>query len=503
MPFGVFRRTDTIFIDRGYVRFRWRLMLALLCGAAMPFAFSPYDYRIVAVLALAGWLWLIMRERAFAIGLAFGIGWFGFGAWWLVPTFHQFGPMAYAWAVLAVVPVGVVLGLMPALWAWACQWLAAGHRLRVILLFPVLGVAEEWLRGHLLTGLPWTTLGNLLLDTRTIGWAAWLGVYGAALLPTSLAALLVLSLERRYWRFGLVGLALFSVLVWFSPSPFPANGKQYRVALIQGDIPQRLKWRPEFLNETMQRYVDASTVAATQSDVIVWPEAAVPFFLSRSPEWDAWLRQRMQSWSVPVLFGAVRLEQDGRHALNGIDLSMPGHDDREFAAKQHLVPFGEYVPTWIPFLHALVPNIGDFTPGHDSGVLQAGKNHFGSLICYEAIFPREARARVRAGANVLVNVVNDAWYGHTPATWQHLQSARMRAVETGRYLLRAANTGVSAIVAPDGRITSTIPWFTQRVLYGNYRTSTVVTPYQRWGDWPLLALLVPVLLVWRYRRRQA
>lgn len=469
----------------------------------MPYAFSPYDYKFLAVLALAGWLVLMLRGRAFAIGLMFGIGWFGLGAWWLVPTFHQFGPMAYLWAVLAVLLVGLGLGLMPALWGWACQRLAAGSRIRFILLFPFLGVVEEWVRGHLLTGLPWTALGNLLLNTPAVGWAAYIGVYGAAFFPTVLAMLLVLAVDRRCWRFGLAGLVLFFGIVGLSPSPFTANGERYRAALVQGDIPQKMKWNAGFLNETMQRYVKDSAEAAGKSDLIVWPEAAVPFFLSRAPDWDDWLRRQMRSWKVPVLFGGIKMAQDGRHALNGIYLAAPDREERGFAAKQHLVPFGEYVPEWIPFLHTLVPNIGDFRPGTDSGVLHDGKSRYGSLVCYEAIFPEQARARVRAGANVLVNVVNDAWYGRTPATWEHMQSARMRAVETGRYLLRAANTGVSAIIAPNGRITATIPWFTQGVLYGEYRTSTVVTPYQRWGDWPLLVLLIPILIAWRQGRKQA
>jgi len=471
--------------------------MAFLLGCLMPFAFSPYNHKWLAILALAGWIALLMRGRVFMTGWAFGLGWFGIGAWWLAPTFHTFGPLAWPWAVLATALVGFVLGLFPAVLAW-CSYKLAGNSPRMLLVFPVLTVGEEWLRGHLFTGLPWTPLGSLLLDTPAIGWGAIVGVYGAAFLPALLAVSLVIVLQFNNYRWGLAAGILAGVCLFAAPAPYRADGAAHRVALIQADIPQKLKWNADFLNETMHRYVRLSEQASKKSDLIIWPEVAVPLFLERSPEWRAWLLRHMQAWNTPVLFGGLKLDGGGRLAQpvahNGIYLFQPGMEKLQFAGKQHLVPFGEYVPSWIPFLHALVPNIADFQPSGDSGVLQGTHERYGSLVCYEAIFPREARQRADT-ASVLVNVTNDAWYGHTPATWQHLQAARMRAVETGRYLLRAANTGVSAIVAPDGTITQTMEWFTQGVVYGEYRDSNIRTFYQRWGDIPLLSLVVPLLFV--------
>ena len=235
--------------------------------------------------------------------------------------------------------------------------------------------------------------------------------------------------------------------------------------MIQANIPQDQKWDAAFLNETMQRYVTASDQVSGKSDIIIWPEAAVPFFPSKMPNWNRWLNEHMQAWKIPVIFGGIKLLGDSGQAHNGLYLFDPEAKSRSFAGKQHLVPFGEYVPEWVPFLQALVPNIADFRPAQDAGLLSARGVRYGSLVCYEAIFPEQARTRVTGGADVLVNVTNDAWYGQTPAAWQHLQSARMRAVETGRYLLRAANTGISAVIAPNGDMTATVPWFTQDIVY--------------------------------------
>jgi len=472
----------------------------MLLGACMPYAFSPFDFKFLAIFCLAVWIHLFLRGRAFATGFAFGLGWFGLGGWWLIQTFHHYGGVPYPLAALALLILGAVLALFPAIWAWLC-WRLLDNEAMLLIWFPALAVFVEWARGGLFTGLPWTTLGNLVLDTPAVGWAAYAGVYGAAFLPAILSASVLLLIRRNSLRWGIIGLGLSAMLIWLAPPPFQPKGEVRTAALIQGNIPQDVKWNAGFLNETMQRYVRESERAARQVDVIIWPEAAVPFFPSRVPTWDGWLRKKMQSWSVPVLYGGIRKIAGAHTAQNGMYLSVPDSNRRGFAGKQHLVPFGEYIPSWIPFLHKMIPVIADFHPAADSGVLESGSAHYGSLVCYEAIFPEQARARVRAGANVLVNITNDAWYGHTPAAWQHLQSARMRAVESGRYLLRAANTGITAVIAPDGSITHSAPWFIETTVFGAFRTSNKITPYERWGNMVLLLLLFPSLTLVMLRVR--
>jgi apolipoprotein N-acyltransferase len=465
---------------------------AFLLGACMPFSFSPYDYKLAAIVALAGWVYLIWRGPAWWIGFAFGLGWFGVGAWWLAPTFHTYGPIVWPLAVAVVVLVGAVLALFPALIAWATRALCRRER-DLLLVFPCVIVLEEWLRGWLLTGLPWTSLGNLLLDTPAVGWAAYAGVYGIAALPATMAASIFLLTRRATRASGAVGAAICFVAVLFSPAPFKADGGTSSAALVQANIAQDVKWDSAFLLETMQRYQRAS--AAATADVLVWPEAAVPMFLSMAPDWDRWLSRQVRAWKTPLIFGGIQREADSSIAHNGIFLEQPGATQRKFVGKQHLVPFGEYVPAWLPFVRSLAPGIGDWQPSFDDGILSDGSRRYGSLVCYEAIFPEIAVARVRAGAEVLVNVTNDTWYGESPAAWQHLQAARMRAVETGRFILRAANSGITAIIAPDGSITQSAPWFTESIVQGEFNTSGITTPYVRWGNAILFVFALPLAIL--------
>ncbi|WP_370465522.1 apolipoprotein N-acyltransferase [Mariprofundus sp. NF] len=476
-----------------------QMLLALALGGLMPFAFSPFDYAWLAIPALAGFLWLLCQGSPFRIGFAFGFGWFGFGAWWLAPTLHTFGHLPWIAAGFCVLLVGCVMALLPAMWAW----LAAkdGGRTHWILVsFPTVAVAEEWLRGHIFTGLPWTALGTLMLDTPAIGWASWFGVYGLAFIPALLAASLLLLVTHEEKRWGAGGLVVVTLLVLAAPQPLDATGEEvYHAALIQGNIPQDQKWDAAFLNETMFRYAKLSEQAAEKSDVIIWPEAAIPFFLERAPEWDSWLSGKITTWQVPLLFGGLKLTGENT-ANNGLFAEEPVGNHRTFAGKQHLVPFGEYVPSWVPYLSALVPAIANFRPAEDSGTVQLRGIRYGSLICYESLFPEQTRLRVQNGAQVLVNVTNDAWYGTTPAAWQHFQAARMRAVESGRYLLRAANTGVTAIIGPDGKVRNSAPWWTKTALVGEFRLSEAITPYVRWGDAPLLGLLILLVIPLLFRK---
>ena len=191
------------------------------------------------------------------------------------------------------------------------------------------------------------------------------------------------------------------------------------------------------------------------------------------------------------------------HASNGAWLLSPQQQNTPFVGKHHLVPFGEYVPSWVPWLHKLVPDIGNFRPAQDSGTISLTVNdnplHIGLLICYESIFAAAMRQRLEHGPNLLAVLTNDAWYGQSPAARQHLQAPRLRGVESGRFVMRAANTGVSAIIAPDGTLASTIDWWQQGVVRGTVSPSSITTPYARFGDAPImeLALLLIALAATR------
>ncbi len=478
-----------------------RVVLALALGGLMPFTFSPFDFSWLAIPLLIGFLWLICQGSPFKSGFWFGFGWFGFGAWWLAPTLHTYGHLPWVVAGFCVILVGSVMALFPALWAWLATK-CGGRSHWLIFTFPAAAVAEEWLRGHIFTGLPWTAIGNLMLNTPAIGWASWFGVYGLTFIPALLAAALFILITHKNKKWGAAGIAVAILLILTAPQSMQGDSeKSYRAALVQGNVPQDQKWDARFLSETMNRYTDLSLQVASNSDVIIWPEAAVPFFLERAPAWEEWLNEKAGRWQTPLLFGGLKLLGENR-ANNGLFAKDTEHNEYAFTGKHHLVPFGEYVPSWVPFVRTLVPEIANFEPAEDSGVVEARGIRYGALICYESLFPEESRARVQNGAQVLVNVTNDAWYGTSPAAWQHFQAARVRAIETGRYVLRVANTGITAIIAPDGQVTASIPWWSQKALVGEFKLSESITPYVRWGDMPLLALLILLAIPLLARRRE-
>ncbi|RMH52913.1 MAG: apolipoprotein N-acyltransferase [Zetaproteobacteria bacterium] len=469
----------------------------------MQFGFSPYALRPVAVAALALWLALLADgRRPFALSYAFGFGWFGIGSWWLAPTFHHYGHLPWPLAIAAQSLAGGVLALFPALLGWSAVRLAGGRRSALLLLIAPLTPIEEWLRGHLFTGLPWTGLGLLTLDTPWIGWGQIVGGLGLGIVPVMLAAAAAGLLHHTTRRTAAALLAAALLLTATAPAIGVPAAPALRVALIQPNIPQDVKWDRDWLVTTMRRLLGHSAQAA-DADLLVWPEAATPFFLSDAPGWRQALASAVTRWHTPLLFGGLkRTAHDG--AANGAWLMRPGDAPPRFVGKHHLVPFGEYVPAWLPWLHTLVPEIGDFRPTHDRGVLAVDDRiRIGVLICYESIFADEMRRRIAGGADLLAVLTNDAWYGRSPAAWQHLEAARMRAVESERFVLRAANTGVSAIIAPDGAIRATTDWWRQATVTGTAVPIGRVTPYCRLGDAPLLAaaLLMVVVTTWRFRSR--
>ncbi|MDX8413869.1 MAG: apolipoprotein N-acyltransferase [Mariprofundales bacterium] len=484
----------------------YRLPIALLAGAAMPFAFAPYHWWPLALLALAVWIALLAPAQAaqaaapFRLSFAFGLGWFAIGSWWLAPTFHHYGNLPWIAAIAFQLLIGAVLALFPALLGWSAARLSNNKPLLLMLLFAPLTLLEEWVRGHIFTGLPWIELGNLMLGTAWIGWGSVVGGLGLSLLPPLLAAGLWGATQPHLRRSAIAILLVGAALAVTAPTIVIPQQPQLRVALIQPNIAQDQKWDRNFLVTTMHRLRDLSAATASQVDLIVWPEAATPFFLAHAPGWQRWLTTQVTSWRTPLLFGGLK-QRDDSSAANGAWLLGQQSSTPLFVGKHHLVPFGEYVPDWIPWLHKLVPDIGDFRPSHDSGVLTLSDSvRIGVLICYESIFADEMRARIRHGANILAVLTNDAWYDRSPAAWQHLQAAQMRAVEGNRFVLRAANTGITASIAPDGTIHHTMGWWQQGAVITTAIPINAISPYCRYGDWPmlLLALGCIALLRWRF-----
>jgi apolipoprotein N-acyltransferase len=386
-----------------------------------------------------------------------------------------------------------------------------------------LWVGLEFLRTYLFSGFPWALFGYSQYRQPTVRLlAAAVGVYGVSglllVVNGALACVLGVCLGRgdraHPWRGALVPVSLGVVLVlatvgyarvlWRDPT----GGAPLRVALLQGNIDQSLKWDRRYQTETLDIYERLTRRAAAERPaLIVWPETAVPFFLRREPELSARVDRLVAETGIPLLTGSPDVGDDGR-LYNSAFLLLGDRRIHGRYDKRHLVPFGEYVPLHqlFFFLDKLVVGIGDFGRGRTATVFSSDGARFGVMICYEVIFPGEVREFVRNGAEFLVNITNDAWFGRSGAPYQHLAMAAMRAVENGTYLVRAANTGISAVIAPSGAILAQTDIFTEGALVGTIHPRQRETPYTRYGDvvaWISAAFLgayVLALLSARWRR---
>lgn len=491
---------------------RGRLAAAFAAGAALNLAFAPFGWWPLAVLAPAALFALIRGlppRRASYAGAAFGAGVFGFGTYWLYTCIHVFGLVPLWLTLLLQAAVIALMACYPAALCYLANrfWLKAGTT-RDWLVLPVLWVLLEWLRGWLLSGFPWLSLGYALIDSQLAGFAPLFGVYAVSWAGAMVAVAInvVLAPAVPLARRGLgVGLALILFLVpallarhaWTHPV-----GPRIAVAAVQGAVSQDEKWQAKNRELTKQRYLQL-TSQAWGARLIIWPESAIPVVAPQLSDYLRQLKEQGRAHDAEFALGLVDFSPQTEQFHNGIlVLSESGGG---WYYKRHLVPFGEYFPvpaavrSWMRLMS--LPN-QDFTPGAPrQPELSAAGQKLGLTICFEDAFGSE-QLRVLRDATLLINVTNNAWYGDSTAPHQHLQIARMRALEAGRYLVRAANDGITAVIGPKGEIVARLPQFQEAVLRADVQPMTGLTPYARFGNYPLIigsgALLA--LAVWRRRR---
>ena len=492
------------------------LILSGLSGVLLTLGFPKPGMYWFAWVALVPLL-LAVRDRTHRE--AFGLGWFCglvhyLGAlYWIIYAVHQYGgvPLALALPVLLLLCayVGAYVGCFALV---ARLWQA--HPLMWVLGLPMVWVALELVRAHLMTGFPWANLGYtqtplpVLIQVADLG-----GVYGVSwLVVLSSTALTALATRSKG---GITGLLVFVVcllgtLLYGSWRLAAVEDRQsaatpWTVGVVQGNIDQSQKWDPAFQQETLKRYESLSLQAGRNNpapELLVWPETAAPFFYRSEEKLTAQLNEIVKETGTPLLFGSpgVTLVEGEPRFQNRAYLVNGSAILEGFYAKQHLVPFGEYVPLkkLLFFVERLVQAAGDFVPGDDPSPLILGRQPFGVLICYEDIFPELARAAVERGATTLINLTNDAWYGTSSAPYQHLEMARWRAVEFRVPLIRAANTGISSIFDATGRSCGILPLNQEGFLVCTVHPFRTLTFYAKWGDlfaW-LCALVAAVGLCW-------
>lgn len=476
-------------------------LLALLAGGLTTLAFSPFHLWPLAVAAPALLFHLLTRERVsgFRTGFAYGLGLMGSGVSWLHVSIAQFGDLGWLFPLVVTLVFVAIMALYYGLFGWLAVRFALSPRAGLMLFYPALWVLTEWLRGWLFTGFPWLELGYALIDSPLAGYAPVLGNLGcslaAALSAGALAALatngpmrwLPAALMVPVWLGGW-GLMQQN---WTAP-----GGAPLRVALVQGNIPQALKWDPEQLAPSLVLYAEQSKQHFDSSDLIVWPETAVSAFQYQVDEpFLVPLEEAVKRHGTHLVYGVVQMDESHEHYFNA--MVALGNPERDNYYKQHLVPFTEYLPLksllW-PLVQLFTIPMSDFTAGSGKPLMRVGPYLAGMSICYEDAFGSEM-IQAMPEAAYLINVSNDAWFGRSLAPHQHLQIARMRALETGRYLLRATNTGISAIVGPKGELLKVSPLMELDVLTGEIRPMSGATPYSRYGNLAILAVALFLLIL--------
>jgi apolipoprotein N-acyltransferase len=488
--------------------------LPFLLGALTVLGFAPFYFYFLPPLTLAAlfylWLHAGSRRATFMIGFMFGLGLYGVGASWVYVSLHDFGMMPMPIAVLATVLFCAFLALFPACAGWLQAWIKGAAALRLLVAIPAIFALFEWSLSWVFTGFPWLTLGYTQAPSGPLaGFGPLLGVFGVSWLLAVSAGLIALAYAawrntRKHAWFALGGLlmlwgagAALQFVAWTRPVGAPVT-----VSLLQGNIAQDMKWQESRLMSTLATY--RNLVQASRSQLIILPETAIPLFYDQVPEtYFAQLAQHARDNGGDVILGVPERDFE-QHAYYNSVVSL-GASPTQFYRKQHLVPFGEFIPLkpvfgWVvTMLH--IP-LSDFSRGTATQTpLTVASQQVAMDICYEDVFGEEV-IRQLPQATLLANVSNDAWFGDSIAPRQHLQISQMRALETGRYMLRATNTGMTAILNEKGRIVAQAPAFHEAALHGTAQGMAGSTPYVRFGNGAFLFLVGGALVIVALKRQR-
>lgn len=488
-------------------------ILVFLSGSLLTLAFAPFDLFPLAVLAPA-LLFLSLHglpsAAALRRGFFFGLGLFATGISWVYVAIADFSDTGSLIAVLLTALFAAALAIYPALFAWLASRIAPPGRMPCsiwyLLVLPILWLLLEWLRGNLFTGFTWLQLGYSQTDSPLRHWAAITGVYGMSFMLAFSAGALAWLLHQGVRALpGLVLAALFWGGGWALQEPrwtIPV-GTPVRVALIQDNLPQSTKWDAEEFDRRLNLYAELTLENLGKTDVVIWPENAVTLFYQELKEgYFDWLAEQAAGTDTEVIISAPILHSNGRGYYTS--LMLLGNENAVYH-KRHLVPFGEFVP-FESLLRGLVDffdlPMSSFSAGAaDQAPLPVAGQRAAMSICYEDAFGEELLYNFPL-ATLLINGSNNAWYGDSLALHQHLQIARMRSLETGRPLVRATTTGISALIDHRGQVFARSEKFTRSVLHGEVQPMQGMTPYARWGNRPVVVLMFAGMALMLMLRRR-
>lgn len=482
-------------------------VMALLAGAILPLAFAPfycYPLAIVSLIFLfTSWQQVSPGQAAWR-GWLFGLGLFGVGVSWIYVAIHVFGQSGMILASLLTFLFVAFLALYLAVFGWLVKKLAPGSfsLADLMLLLPILWLGFELFKAWFLSGFPWLELGVSQIEGPLAGYVPLIGVNGVSALVALTASLLLYAWQKKSWSRLLPVVLLWgsgwllNTVNWTQPT-----GSPIKTTIVQGNVPQQIKWDPEQLVNTLVLY-QKMTETYWDSDLVVWPENALPAFYHQLKTFylDP-LGQQAREHHTDILLGLPVQDDDGHAYYNSMMLV---GEKQGFYHKRHLVPFGDYVPfEWLRGLIAFFDlPMSAFVAGPvKQPLLEAAGQKVGISICYEDVFSTEV-LQTLPEATVLVNATNNAWYGDSFAPHQHLQISRSRALETGRPLVRATTNGISAFVDFKGRVMAQTPQFEQVATTQLIQPRNGETPYISGYRWPIWLLSVFMLLLWAYHRRK-
>jgi apolipoprotein N-acyltransferase len=499
------------FLPLALIKFRPEIIISFPLGALTVLGFAPFYLFPVPVFTVAllchFWRKATTPTSAAWLGFSFGMGMFGAGVTWIYVSLHDFGGMPMMAAVISLFVLCAYLSLFPALAGWLLKKLNIVMPIVWSLAAGALWGLSDWLRSILFTGFPWLTLGYSQAPSSPLaGYAPIVGVYGISLILVSSAALMCVLLEKelRSRRYAVPLIAIWITgfglqhIQWTQPS-----GERVTVSLLQGNISQDMKWRADQIVNAMETY--GRLALDSSSRLIITPEISIPLSRGEVPSrYLTELARHARQNDGDILVGMVEVPGDGNEIYNS--MFSFGASANQSYRKHHLVPFGEFIP--LKFLFGWVANVFPLSDLSRGGVDQRPMSLAGQKvavnICYEDVFGEEIIKQLPE-ATLLANVSNDAWFGRSIGPRQHLQISQMRALETGRYMLRATNTGVTAIINERGVVLQQAEIFTTTALHGAVQGYAGETPYIRFGNsllFALAGLLMVIALLPRFRGKR-
>ena len=471
----------------------------------MTLAFAPFNqvWLIYLMLAILFYGWSASTpKKALLNGWMFGVGLQCSGVSWIFYSLHYHGGSPSILAALLIFLLAAYLSIYPALAGFLInRYCKTNVVIKLMVLYPVGWVLFEWLQGIVMTGFAWMQLGYTQIDLPLAGYAPVLGNHGVGMFVAATSGLIVLvAIRSAAWKKWLVAMTIvwivgfvFKQVAWTEPV-----GETVRVSLVQGNVPQSIKWDMEMRQPTLTRYRDLS-FQQKDTDLIIWPETALPSYKHRLSAYLDDLSKSMKERNIDLLTGIFIKDMKTERYYNSL-INIHGGEYR----KRHLVPLGEYIPLrfLVDFFNSWIKiPMSDIDVGEDSQpLLRAAGQPLGVSICFEDAFARDVRQDLPE-ATLLVNVSNDAWFEDSHEPYQHHAIARMRALESGRTMLRSTNTGISSVIGPHGEVVAIAPQFETYVLNATVQPMKGATPYVLWGDYFLLLSGLVVIGWFVYRNR--